>query len=375
MRIAILSTFYPFRGGIAQFNGALYNELAKKHEVKAFNFSLQYPKVFFPGKTQYVDESDGAYKIESTRCLNSVNPLSYKKTAHLISAFEPDLLIIGYWMPFMAPSLGYVAKRLRRQTKVVAIVHNAIPHEVSNVDQSLNNYFFKSLDKIVALSQSVKDDIERFYPNKSVQVLPHPIYEHFGTSVDQAAARYELSLQNDKKYLLFFGLIRAYKGLDIALKTLANLPENYHLIIAGEAYESMEKYEAIILDKKLSERIVLHNKYIPDDAVKLYFSAADACILPYKSATQSGIIAIAHHFNTPVFASNVGGLGEFIEHAKTGYLLPAEDELVFSATIQEFFTGDAERLLKKNLSKKKETLTWEYFSQELIEFAIKEQVE
>ncbi len=373
MRIAILSTFYPFRGGIAQFNGALYNELAKNHEVKAFNFSMQYPKVLFPGKTQYVDEADGAYKIESVRSLNSVNPVSYKKTAQLIADYNPDLLVIGYWMPFMAPSLGFVAKKLRRQTKVVAIVHNAIPHEVSKVDRNLNNYFFKSLDKIVALSESVKSDILHFYPNKTVNVLPHPIYAHFGSTIDKAKARYELGLKSDKKYLLFFGLIRAYKGLDVALKTLSNLPNDYHLIIAGEAYESMEKYEAIIAENKLSERIELNNAYIPDEAVKLYFSAADACILPYKSATQSGIIAIAHHFNTPVFASDVGGLGEFIEHGKTGYLLPAEDDQSFATCIQSFFAGDDALLLKNNLAEKRKELTWEYFSQKLLQFAQNEQ--
>lgn len=371
MRIAILSTFYPFRGGIAQFNGALYNELKKNHEVKAFNFSTQYPSLFFPGKTQYVDENDGAYKIESIRSLSSINPISYGKTVTLIKDYKPDLLIVGYWMPFMAPSLGFVAKKMRLTCEVMAIVHNAIPHEVSKLDQTLNDYFFKRIDKVVTLSNSVKSDILRYYPNKNIKVLHHPIYEHFGRKTDKAQARFELNLKSDKKYLLFFGLIRAYKGLDVAIKALSHLPSDYHLIIAGEAYEPFDKYSQLIEELKLIERVKIINAYIADEQVKFYFSAVDACILPYKSATQSGIIAIAHHFNTPVFASDVGGLSEFIEDGKTGFLVESENDQQFAEKIELFFNSHQIDEFERNQEVKGNQFTWEYFCEELLTYSIK----
>jgi glycosyltransferase involved in cell wall biosynthesis len=369
MRIAILSTFYPFRGGIAQFNGALYNELEKNHEVKAFNFSTQYPSILFPGKTQYVDENDGAYKIDSVRCLSSVNPQSYQKTVKLISEYKPDLLIIGYWMPFMAPSLGYVAKKMCLKTKVIAIVHNAIPHEVSKIDKSLNNYFFNRVEQVITLSQSVKNDILRLYPKQKITVLHHPVYEHFGEKIEKGLARYELGLESDKKYLLFFGLIRAYKGVDVAIKALSHLPEDYHLLIVGEAYESLEKYEQIIKELGLEKRVKIINEYVPDERVKDFFSAADACVLPYKSATQSGIIAIAQHFKTPVFASDVGGLGEFIENGKTGYLIESGNDQLFASSIHDFFQSNQQESFSKNLEANQKKLTWSHFVDELILYA------
>jgi glycosyltransferase involved in cell wall biosynthesis len=373
MRIAILSTFYPFRGGIAQFNGALYQELSKKNEVKAFNFTTQYPSLFFPGKTQYVDKEDGAYKIDSVRSLSSVNPLSYSKTVSLIQEFKPDLLIIGYWMPFMAPSLGYVAKKMRMSCEVVAIVHNAIPHEVSKLDKSLNDYFFKRTDKVITLSESVKNDILRFYPNKQIKVLHHPVYEHFGHKVEKDKARFELKLDNDKKYLLFFGLIRAYKGLDVAIKALHHLPSDYHLIIAGEAYESFNTYDQLIDQLEVRNRVKVINEYIADEQVKFYFSAVDACILPYKSATQSGIIAIAHHFNTPIFASDVGGLGEFIDDGKTGFLVRSEDDKGFAEKIQLFFSTKQQKEFQQKQEEIGNQFTWNYFAENLLFFVDKKQ--
>lgn len=370
MRIAMLSTFYPFRGGIAQFNGALYNELSQSHEVKAFNFTIQYPSLLFPGKTQFVDKEDGAYKVPTIRCLNSVNPASYRKTVRLISEFEPDLLIIGNWMPFMAPSLGFVAQKMRIKTKVIAIVHNAIPHERSKMDKMLNDYFFSRVDKIISLSESVKKDIHYHYPNKEVKVLHHPVYEHFGELINKKEARFKLGLDLDKKYLLFFGIIRAYKGLDIAIKSLANLPKEYHLIIAGESYEPFDKYETLIKKLELSSRVKIIDTYIPDEEVKFYFSAADACILPYKSATQSGIIAIAQHFKTPVFASDVGGLGEFVKNRETGFLLESENHKAFANAISSFFNSEEKDQFLNRLEENQEKLTWDYFANEVIAFGM-----
>lgn len=368
MKIAFVSTFYPFRGGIAQFNAALFNALKEQHDVRAFNFSVQYPKILFPGKTQFVTETDKPIVIESNRVLNAVNPISYRTTVNEIKKFSPDLVIIGYWMPFMAPSLGFVAKKMRKDCKVLAIVHNAIPHEQSKLDDTLSNYFFNNLDKVIALSNRVKSDINTKYPRVKVKTLHHPVYQHFGDELPQKDAIDHFNLPKGKKYLLFFGLIRPYKGLELAIKALKKLPSDFHLVIAGESYEDFSKYENLIKENSLESRIHCYQKYIPDDEVKLFFSLADACVLPYKSATQSGVIAIAKHFNTPVFSTNVGGLSEFIDNGKNGVLIEKQDENLLAEKIRLAFENNDTERFRKNLKKEKNVSSWHEFASEMMKF-------
>jgi glycosyltransferase involved in cell wall biosynthesis len=367
MKIAFISTFYPFRGGIAQFNAALYRALEKQHKVKAFNFSLQYPSLLFPGKTQLVSPEDNADAIPSERTLNSISPRSFRKTAKAIEHFQPDVLIIGYWMPFMAPSLGYVAKRLAKKCKVVSIVHNAIPHEKSRLDKVLSHYFFQRSNRFVALSESVRKDILKNYPTVKVQTILHPSYDHFGSLIRREAALNQLQLDPSNQYLLFFGLIRDYKGLDTLLQALALLAPDIHLLIAGEVYGSFTLYQRIIQDHQLETRVHQFNAYIPDHEVHLYFSAAACCVLPYKSATQSGITAIAHHFNIPVVASNVGGLSEFIQHDKNGYLVTNCTPKKLAQTLNTGFTTGAFEQFSVALSQQQHA-TWEDFAHELLAF-------
>tara|TARA_B100000508_G_C11465718_1_gene282259 strand:- start:3806 stop:4909 length:1104 start_codon:yes stop_codon:yes gene_type:complete len=365
MRIAFLSTFYPFRGGIAQFNGALFRALEKDHEVKAYNFTTQYPSMLFPGKTQFVDENDQADKIPSERVLNSMNPASYGQTARKIKEFKPDLVIIGYWMPYMAPSLGYVAGKLSKDYNVVSIVHNATPHEKGKFDKRLSSYFFKRNDKCIALSEAVKSDIERNYPSIDVKVLLHPVYEHFGVKVDKIEAIKQLKIPRQKKYILFFGLIRDYKGLDLLIDAMKFLPTEYHLVIAGESYGSFDKYQEQIKLNNLNDRVHLHLRYIPDSEVKFFFSMSDVVALPYRSATQSGIVAIAKHFNKPVVATNVGGLSEFLNKPGDGVLAATQSPKDIAAAIK--------RVLEEDESNKdrtqKESYSWDDFGKELINFA------
>ncbi len=365
MKIAFLSTFYPFRGGIAQFNGALFRALEKEHEIKAFNFTTQYPSFLFPGKTQFVEKDDKADHIPSLRILNSMNPASFVQTVRKIKDFEPDLLIIGYWMPYMAPSLGYVAGKMNKECKVISIVHNATPHEQGKMDRSLSNYFFKRNSKCIALSNSVKNDLESKFPTIKTQVLLHPVYEHFGVKVDKVEAQEKLSIPSDKKQILFFGLIREYKGLDLLIKAMSNLPEDYNLIIAGEVYGSFNDYQKLINSLGLEERVHLHLKYIPDEDVKLFFSMADVVALPYRSATQSGIVAIAKHFSKPVVATDVGGLSEFIHH-------PDDGEITTSITpteIAKSIRNVVEKNDKSEPSSNSKPYSWGQFATELLAFA------
>lgn len=365
MKIAILSTFYPYRGGIAQFNAALFRAIEKKYEVKAFNFSLQYPNALFPGKTQLVSEDDQVDEIPTERVLNAMNPATYLTTVKRIKAYEPDLLIIGYWMPYMAPALGYVAKRMSSHCRVLSIVHNATPHEQGKLDKTLSNYFFKRNTHCIALSNAVKEDIQRNYPKVHTKVLLHPVYEHFGNAVDREEAIDKLNLNSQNKYLLFFGLIRDYKGLDQLLIALKELEEKVHLLVAGEVYGEFNKYEEIIKKHQLIDRVHLNLNYIADDQVKFYFSAASVVVLPYKSGTQSGIIAIAKHFDKPVVATDVGGLSEFIQDQSEGIMVPPNDVNALKKGIEKML-----QIVHITPSNRPSAYNWEDFVEEMLQFMI-----
>ena len=298
MKIVFLSTFYPFRGGIAQFNSLIYREFQKKNEVEAITFKRQYPDFLFPGKTQLVTKEDIADPIPSKRWLDSINPFSYFNTGLKIKKLKPDLLITKYWMTFFAPSLGFVLGMQSKKTKRIAILDNVIPHEKRFYDNFCNRYFLNRNDGFIVMSEKVKQDLLYIKPDAKFLFINHPIYNQFGEKIARKDALEKLGIsdKNEMKILLYFGIIRDYKGLDLLLKSLSMLDDSYFLLIAGDVYGSFDKYTKIIHENNLSHRIALFNHYIDDESVKYYFSAADVCMLTYKSATQSGITNISYHF-------------------------------------------------------------------------------
>ncbi len=368
VKIAILSCFYPYRGGIAQFNANIFNELGKSHEVRAFNFKRQYPAILFPGKTQYVTEQDDAIRIESTPVLDSINPLSYISTSKAIREWEPDLLLMRYWISFFAPSQGYVARHQLGKTKVISILDNVIPHEKRPFDRALTRYFLSGSDGYVVLSSSVGEDLIKLKPDSHFKVIPHPLYNHFGRRVERELSIDRLSLEKSKRNILFFGLIREYKGLDILIDAFSLLDDSYQLIIAGEPYGSFERYSSQIANSPAKERIKLFTRYIPDNEVPLFFSSADVVVLPYRSATQSGISAISYHFGVPIITTNVGGLKEIIEKQGTGIVVDSPESSAIAAGIREFFEGGDRDAYIKGIERAKVELSWEGFSKELIDF-------
>ena len=369
MRIALLSTFYPFRGGIAQFGASLYRELEKKHEVAVFTFSRQYPNFLFPGDTQFVTENDNADAVSTIQLLDTINPLSYYKTAAEIRLYNPDLVITQFWMPFFAPSLGTVAKKIKKAgIPVISILHNIIPHEKRPGDNFWIKYFLKHHDGFVVLSKTVQLDLLKIIPHAKYVLKPHPIYEHFGESIDAEKSRKILGLPANKKLLLFFGFIRDYKGLDILIQSLPFLPDDYHLIIAGEVYGDFTKYQQLIDQYNLKNKISLFIKYINDGEVTNFFSAADVCVLPYKSATQSGITQIAFNFNLPVIATAVGGLSEMIEDGKTGLILDSQNPEILAEKINYYFDKKLKQSLSNNIKNKREEYSWFGFSQSVCDF-------
>ena len=367
MRIALLSTFHPYRGGIAQFNASLMRELGLSHVVKAFNFTTQYPEFLFPGKTQYVGKDDPAPAVESERCLSTVNPFSWGKTARAIRDFAPDFLLMRYWMSWFAPSLGYMERRL--SFPKIAILDNVVPHEPRFFDKPLTRYFLRGCDAFVTMSDSVTEDLLSLRPEAKYICLQHPLYSHFGEKMPREEAEDLLGLSHGKKNLLFFGLIREYKGLDILLEAFKTLGEDYQLIIAGEPYGSFDKYQALINDIG-TERIRCFPDYIPDDAVSKFFSAADVCVLPYRSATQSGISAISYHFDVPMIVTGVGGLKSTIGDRGTGLVAKEPSAEAVRDEILRYFSDAAiAKACREAIDREKDRLSWSRFAAETVKFA------
>jgi glycosyltransferase involved in cell wall biosynthesis len=338
MRIVICSVFYPFRGGIAQFNAHIYRELGLSHDVHAINFSRQYPGLLFPGKSQWVPEGDGAMQIPSTRLLDSMWPPSWRHTANAIAALAPDVVIIRHWVSFLAPAMAGVAGHLKKKKiPVILIVDNAIPHEPKWYDRWLIKRLFSRVDAFMVMSEKVEKDVKRFVPGARIARHEHPSYSHFGNRLNRDEAHRKLGTNAAKKTLLFFGFIRPYKGLDLLLDAFLKLDESYQLMVAGECYGSFDGYRKQIEGSKNGDNVVLHNRYIPDHEVPAFFSAADVVVLPYRTATQSGIAAIAKHFGTPIVISDAGGLAEGVSNESGVKVVQDLSAVGLSTAIHDYF--------------------------------------
>jgi len=345
-------------------------ELGKSHTVKAFNFKRQYPEFLFPGKTQYVTKDDDAVPIESVALLDTANPFTYGRTYRAIRDCKPDLVIISYWMSYFGPSLGFIARRLKKRCKVISILHNVTPHEPKFFDAPLTKYFLSGCTGNVTLCDEVAEDLRKLSPDAPNLTLFHPIYGHFGEKLPREEAEKLLGLEPGKKNLLFFGLIRSYKGLDILLNAFGKLDNSYQLIVAGEPYGSFDKYQAIIDSSPAKDRIKLFTRYIKDSEVKDYFSAADLAVLPYRSATQSGISAIAYHFEVPMVVTDVGGLRQSIGDCGTGLVAGKADVDSIVKEIRTYFSdSNLKALCVSAIRAEKERLSWKSFCKRMLEFS------
>lgn len=370
MKITIIGPSYPNRGGIALFSNRLAEALIKDgHEVNIITFKLQYPSFLFPGKTQYSSEADKS-NLKITRTINAINPFNWFKVGKQLRVSKPDLVIFKYWMPFMAPCFGTIAKVIKKNksTKILAIVHNLFPHERHFGDTQLSAYFMKSMDGFICMSQSVLDDLNSLDVNKPKGLSPHPLYDNFGMEKTREEALLALNLDTSFNYLLFFGIVRKYKGLDLILKAFADKKINdgsRKLIVAGEFYEDDKEYRDIIKKHQLEDSVVLRNSFIPDDEVVNYFCAADIVVQPYKHATQSGVTQIAYHFNKPMLVTDVGGLKEIVPHNKVGYVVQPNEKSVAEALLdfyqnsraEGFITGVKEEKQKYSWQKMVDTIT------------------
>lgn len=359
-KVILIGPAYPYRGGIAAFNERLAHEFQTAgFEVEIYTFTLQYPKFLFPGKTQYA-AGEAPADLRIVRCVNSVNPFNWSKIGRQINQKKPDLVVFAYWMSFFAPCYNAIARKLKG-VKRIALVHNMIPHEQSLLDKILPPRFVKSMDGFVALSKSVLEDVARLDQcQKPKAWTPHPVYDHFGPIESRETALGRLGLDPQYRYLLFFGLVRAYKGLDLLIEAFADdrlRKYPIRLLVAGEFYDAKEPYAESIRSLGLGERVMVKDEFIPDDQVKDYFNAADIVVQPYKSATQSGVTQIAYHFEKPMLVTDVGGLKEIVPDGKVGYVTEVDPKHIASALV-DFFENDRHDAFVQNIQVEKQKYSW-----------------
>ena len=363
MKLTILSTAFPYRGGIAVFTERLARAFQQAGDlVKISTFSLQYPNLLFPGKSQY-SSSESPNDLDISREVNSINPFNWVRIGLRIKKQKPDALILKYWIPFLGPCLGTISRIVKRNnhTKVIVVIDNLIPHEKRFGDNIMNKYFVNSVDAFLAMSKSVYNDLNHFNPHKLKMLGVHPLYDNFGEIISKSEAKRVLNLDESINYMLFFGIIREYKGLDTLLKAFADKRlqnQNLKLIVAGEFYENEKPYYDLITKYNLSDSLVMHASFIADNDVVNYFCAADIIVQPYKHATQSGVTQIAYHFEKPMLVTDVGGLAEIVPHNKVGYVT-SQEPLDIADAITDFYLNNKENDFISGIKDEKKKYSWE----------------
>ncbi|MCH7817942.1 MAG: glycosyltransferase [Candidatus Marinimicrobia bacterium] len=359
MKVILVGPSHPYRGGISHYNTRLYKEFIKKgHDCSILNFKRMYPSIFFPGKTQY-DESSSIFEAPSDRLLDSINPFSWHKTAKFIKSQNPDVVIFHWWQPFFGPGYNTILKKLENTSKRIFICHNVRPHEESMIDSFLSRRVFKNVDRFIVHSEEDKVNLLEIRPDAVIEKNFHPLYDIFENS-----GKHKTERRNDKKTpsnILFFGYIRKYKGLEYLLKAMPKILNevDVRLTVAGEFYDEKQPYLDLIEEHGLSNKIDIIDKYIPNEEVEGYFMNSDLVVIPYRDATQSGIIQISYSFGVPVVVTRVGGLPEVVHDGETGYIVePGSSNAVADAVI-DFFKNNKSEEFKNNIAKRKHLFSWE----------------
>ncbi len=376
-KIVLVSPAHPLRGGIATSAERLAEALqAAGYKVVIYSFSLQYPAFLFPGKSQFSGDPAPAGLTIKTR-LNSVNPFNWPVVGRQIAAEKPDHVIARFWLPLMGPCLGTVLRAARffskKKFRITGLVDNIIPHEKRPGDGPFAKYFVRACDDFVVMSKSVGEEIRQFLPSRGrlrpeakpvIRYAPHPIYDNYGEPLDKTEARRQLGLPPETPLVLFFGFIRKYKGLDLLLNALVQTPD-IHVVVAGECYEGWDFYQNIIEENDLSGRVHLYTDFIPAERVRVFFSAADLVVQPYRSATQSGISQIAYHFDKPMIVTDTGGLPEIVTDGVSGYVVAPEPGAIAEA-MRDFFEKKRAEKMTEGVRAEKKRFSWENLVQNLI---------
>ena len=369
-KILIVGPAFPLRGGLATYNERIAREFKNLgHECDILSFSLQYPSILFPGKTQH--STDAAPKgLKILPLINSINPINWFKVGNHIKKQKYDVVIFRYWMSFMAPAFGTIAGIIKQNnhTKILAITDNLFSHEKKFFDSAFTNYFLKKCDGFLTMSQAVLAQLKQIDSSKPSVYVPHPMYDMFGDEMDKIDAKKKLGLNTETSYLLFFGFIRKYKGLHLLLDAFADerlRKLNLKLIVAGEFYEDAKPYHQQLKELNLEDHVIMSNDFIPNSEVAQHFCAADAVIQTYLNATQSGVTQIAYFYNKPMIVTNVGGLAELVPNDKVGYVVGVDKKEIADA-ILKFYTDKKEDVFVANIKIEKEKFTWKYVCENLL---------
>lgn len=370
-KVVIIGPAHPLRGGLASFDERLARQFATEgHDVIIYTFSLQYPGFLFPGTTQYSSEP-APTDIRIKVCINSIHPLNWLKIGNELKKYNPDIVVVRYWLPFMGPCLGTILRSTKKNkhTKVVCIADNINPHEKRIGDAAFTRYFMKPVDSFITMSEKVMKDL-RELTNKPAKQVVHPLYDNFGEALQKENARQHLGLQKNGKLILFFGFIRKYKGLDLLLKAMA-LPaikqSGIQLMIAGEFYEDRKMYDDLIAENNLESQLILRTDFIQDSEVKYYLSAADFVIQPYKNATQSGVTPLAYHFEKPMLVTNVGGLPDLVPDGKVGLVCEPNEEAIAETILALYNFG--EHYFLPHLIEEKKKYSWKNMTAAILDMA------
>ena len=368
MKIVILGPAYPYRGGLATIMHTMAREyISRGHDVRIYTFTVQYPSLLFPGKTQYID-GPAPQDLHIERVMNTVNPINWVRLGLRLKREQPDMVVMKYWTPFMAPCFGTIARIARTNgvTKFICQIDNVEPHEHHIIDRPFNKYYLRAVDGFVYMSEQVHGELQA-YTSAPALFSPHPMFENFGERVSRNVACERLGLDGKYDYTLFFGLIRDYKGLDMLLEAWAEwMPENRKLLVAGEFYASKEKYYEIIEHRGLQDRVVMHEGFVADDDVKYYFSASDCLVLPYRTATQSGVTQIAYNFTLPMLVTNVGGLPEIVPDGVVGVVCHPDVKGVLNG-LQRIYSDGVLDSLKANFEQERKRFSWSAMCDKLLE--------
>jgi len=338
-RFIVLGPTHPIKGGISHYTTILVRELRKKHDVRFISYKLQYPKLLYPGTSQTDDKGEGII-VENEPIFNSMNPFSLARIVREIRRDDPDIFLLNWVTFFFAPHIHYLLKRVKRlRTRSVMICHNVKQHENRPMERFFTALAFRYCEGFIVHSEEDRVNLLKYRPDAVVKKNLHPTYDIFANQFpwERANARQELGLEGD--VLLFFGVVRPYKGLVHLINAMPEIikQRKVTLLIVGDFWKGDEEYRAQIERLGIKEYVRIYNQYTPNEDVGKYFAAADLAVLPYESATQSGIAQIAYGFELPCVVTNVGGLPEVVDDGRTGYIIPPKDPKAIAAAVLRFF--------------------------------------
>lgn len=371
-KVVIIGPGHPLRGGLATFNQRLATEFIRnQYDCSIYSFSLQYPSFLFPGKTQYTNEP-APKGITIYSVINSINPFNWIRIGNRLKKEKPDIIVVRYWLPFMGPALGTILRRVRKnkQTKIICIADNIIPHEKRPGDKIFTRYFLKSCDAFITMSEKVMENLRVFQKDKPAQMVRHPLYDSFGEIISKEEARNKLNINKEDPVILFFGFIRKYKGLDLLLEAMADErigEKKIKLMVAGEFYEDEKPYRELISKLNISDRLILRTDFIPDSEVKYYLCAADAVVQPYRNATQSGVTPLAFHFEKPMIVTNVGGLPALVPDGKAGIVVEPDPKAIAEGILKFYQLGESRFV--SDLRAEKQKYSWENLMNSIVQLA------